>query len=154
MNNKWKSRFLDLAHHVAAWSKDPSTKVGAVIVRPNKSICSIGFNGFPQGVIDSATRYYDREQKYPRIVHAEMNAILFAVEPIINYTLFTWPMLPCSTCAGAVIQSGIKKVVSIKNINERWEKEIYISKSMFYEAEIECEEIDENESDLQLYKSM
>ena len=29
----WDERFLSLAHHVSGWSKDPSTKVGAVIVR-------------------------------------------------------------------------------------------------------------------------
>ena len=47
MNRKWKLRFLGLSEYIAQWSKDPSTKVGAVIVRPDKSIVSMGFNGFP-----------------------------------------------------------------------------------------------------------
>lgn len=31
-NEKWNRRFVELAKNVSTWSKDPSTKVGAVIV--------------------------------------------------------------------------------------------------------------------------
>ena len=34
MLDKWDQRFMDLANFVAAWSKDPSTQVGAVIANP------------------------------------------------------------------------------------------------------------------------
>ena len=48
----WDMRFAQLAKLVSLWSKDPSTKVGSVIVRPDKTIASVGFNGFPKGVPD------------------------------------------------------------------------------------------------------
>jgi dCMP deaminase len=104
----WDKRFLELAALVGGWSKDPSTKVGAVIVRPDRTIASLGYNGFPRGVDDT---YKDREHKLLRTVHAEMNAILSAREPVNGYTLYVTPLCPCSNCAAAIIQSGIKRIV-------------------------------------------
>jgi dCMP deaminase len=107
----WDRRFLALAEHVSTWSKDPSTKVGAVIVRPDRSIASLGYNGFPRGMSDFEAVYNDREEKYSRVVHGEINAILAAREPLHGYTLYTWPFAPCDRCAVQVIQAGIKRVV-------------------------------------------
>ena len=107
--NKWDKRLLDLAFHIADWSKDPSTKVGAVIARPNNTICSTGYNGFPRGFDDSDSIYADRDAKIARVVHAEMNAILTAPEPVNGYTLYC-TLMPCGPCMLHVIQSGIKKV--------------------------------------------
>ena len=73
---KWDRRFLDLAAFVAAWSRDPSKRVGAVIVDDKKRIVSLGFNGFPRGVADD-DRLHVRESKYEIIIHAEVNALLF-----------------------------------------------------------------------------
>lgn len=112
MVSKWDRRFLDMAAFVATWSKDPSTQVGAVIVRPDRTIASVGYNGFPRGVSDDDARYADRSLKYPMIVHAEMNAILSAKEPLLGYAIYVTPLAPCATCAGAIIQSGIKRVVA------------------------------------------
>lgn len=75
--SKWDNRFLNLAEYASYWSKDPSTQCGAVIARGNRVI-SMGFNGFPKGTDDAPARYQDREQKYLRVVHAEVNAILFS----------------------------------------------------------------------------
>ena len=74
---KWDRRYLDIAKSVSQWSKDPSTKVGAVLVRDNR-IVSVGYNGFPEGVDDSEERYNNRELKYDLVVHAEVNAIISA----------------------------------------------------------------------------
>ena len=76
--DKWDLRLLGLAKHVAEWSKDPSTKVGAVIADQKHRVLSLGFNGFARGVKDLAQRLDDRETKYDMIIHAERNAILFA----------------------------------------------------------------------------
>lgn len=110
--DKWHLRFLQMAEHVAQWSKDPSTKVGAVIVRPDRTIASVGFNGFARGVLDTAERLSNRDLKYPLTVHAEPNAILSAHEPVRGYTLYVSPLSPCSNCAGVIIQSGIGRVVA------------------------------------------
>ena len=115
-NEKWDHRFLAMADLVAGWSKDPSTRVGAVIVRPDKTVCSVGFNGFPRYVDDSDAAYLDRTTKYKQVKHAEENAILFANEPLLGYTLYVTPLLPCSLCAGDIIQKGIRRVVAAVNI--------------------------------------
>ena len=52
LNEKWHKRFLDLAEHVAQWSKDPSTKVGSVITDGGRKIVSLGYNGLPMYVDD------------------------------------------------------------------------------------------------------
>jgi dCMP deaminase len=130
----WTNRFLSHAKSVAQWSKDPSTKVGAVIVRPDRTIASHGFNGMPRGCDDDPSIYADRDLKYKRIVHAEANAIVTAREPLHGYTLYTWPFQPCSTCAGLAIQAGITRVVSLKDDNPRWQKSFACTEQMFREA--------------------
>jgi dCMP deaminase len=109
---KWDTRFLDLAKHVASWSKDPSTQCGTVIVRPDRTIASIGFNGLPRGVEDSPERLLDRDKKLQYIVHAEVNAILTAHEQLTDYAIYVWPFQPCCQCAAAIIQSGLKEFIA------------------------------------------
>jgi dCMP deaminase len=130
---KWDERYINLAKHIADWSKDPSTKVGAVIVDDKGRIVSLGFNGFPQKISDN-DRLNDRDKKYNVIVHAEANAILFANKDLSGYTIYTYPFQPCSRCAGLIIQSGIKRVVTIKNDNQRWQEDFGTSEQMLVEA--------------------
>jgi dCMP deaminase len=132
----WHDRFFDLADLVASWSKDPSTKVGAVIIRPDRTIASVGYNGFPRGVDDT---YTTREDKLLRTVHAEANAILTAREPLHGYTLYVTPLHPCANCAGLIIQSGIK-VVHFKAhaaSKHAWTEHASAMASMFINAEVE-----------------
>lgn len=138
----WDKRYLDLAEFVASWSKDPSTKVGAVIVRPDKTIASVGFNGLPRGVEDSEARLLNRDLKYPMTVHAEVNAILHAREPLHGYTIYVAPLNPCSDCAGVIIQSGIKRVVARAERNPRWLESNALAQTMFEEAGIKSEFFD------------
>ena len=139
--SSWDKRFLDLAELVSSWSKDPSTKVGAVIVDDKNIIVSVGFNGFPKGIKDD-DRLYNRDSKYQIIIHAENNALMFAKRPLDNCTLYTYPFMPCPRCAGMIIQSGIKRVVSYKNTidRHRWELDFSISRELFCEANIQLEE--------------
>ena len=121
--NKWDKRFTDLAMHVAGWSKDPSTQVGAVIVGPDKEVLSVGYNGFPRGMNDSEERLNDRPLKYALTVHAERNAILNAARYGISlkgstlYVIATsggkyWGGAPCQACSIEVAQAGISQVVA------------------------------------------
>jgi len=107
VSEKWDNRFLDLARFVSGWSKDPSTKVGAVIADANRRIVSVGYNGFPIGVDDTPWRLEDREMKLSLTVHAEINAVLFAKSngEVSGCTLYTWPFMPCDRCAVVIIQS-------------------------------------------------
>jgi dCMP deaminase len=119
----WDEYFLRIAGVAAQKSKDPSTKVGAVIVRPDRTIVSVGYNGFPRGVADTPQRLNDRPTKYSLVVHAEMNAILSARESLNGYTLYTVPFMPCDRCFVHVIQAGIKRVCFLKALPDqeaRW----------------------------------
>lgn len=137
--DKWDQRFLALARHFAAWSKDPSTQVGAVIVDKRRRILSSGYNGFPAGIADVALEH--RDYKYPRIIHAETNALLFATAPLVGATLYVWPMPPCSHCAGSIIQAGIERVVS-PPAGERWEESCRIGREMFNQAGLYVKEVE------------
>lgn len=144
MNNKWDQRFVNLAEHVAQWSKDPSTKVGAVLVDERKIVVGLGFNGFPRGVLDTDERLNDRPAKYARVVHAEVNAILMAGDRARGTTLYVWPSfaLPdiCNECCKIAIQAGVKEVLSGFPTEEnaerakRWLESIAIAKTMCDEA--------------------
>lgn len=136
IDKKWDARFIELASHIAQWSKDPSTKVGAVIVDEQRRIVSTGYNGFPQKINDLPERYQNREQKYEMIIHGEINAILFAQRPLCGCTLYTVPLLPCSRCAAIVIQSGISRVCAPIYTQERWKQSLELSKNMFKEANV------------------
>lgn len=137
---KWDKRFLDLAQYISQWSKDPSTQVGAVIVDKDKRVVSLGYNGFPRGVNDSEERYNERETKYSLVVHAEINAILFAQKGLKNTTLYTWPLPPCDRCTGFIIQSGIENIVSLESndeaLKERWKTAIENSEKMLEESNV------------------
>lgn len=142
---KWDLRFLDMATMVSGWSKDPSTKCGAVITRPDKTVVSVGYNGFPRGCDDSPAIYADRELKYARVVHAEVNAILSAREPLHGYTLYSVPagLAPtCERCATCVIQAGITRVVHYGidpagSLNNRWLESWKLALDLFHESGVE-----------------
>lgn len=76
-----------MAEAASLRSRDPSTKVGAVIVRPDKSVAAVGYNGFPRGMEDRSAWYADRAEKYDRVIHAEMNALLSMKENAAGTTV-------------------------------------------------------------------
>ncbi len=137
---KWDERFLGLAEHISGWSKDPSTKVGAVLVRGDKTVVSVGFNGLPRSMRDDVSRYDDRNEKYSRIIHAEMNAVLHAGENLRGTTIYTYPLGPCDRCTVHLIQSGVQRFVFPKQDNERWVESILKSKSYITECGCTYEE--------------
>lgn len=139
MRQSWDEYFMDLCDAVAKRSKDPSTKVGAVVVRPDNTRASDGYNGFPRGVHDTEERLNDRPTKYKFVCHAEANAIVTAREPLHGYTLYVSPLHPCHECAKLVIQSGIKRVVTRKPEEARWMESYDTAQTMFREAGVELE---------------
>lgn len=133
----WDAWFIGLAKYVSTASKDPSTKVGSVIVDEDRRVISLGYNGFPRGVEDSEDRLNDRDVKYKIVIHSERNSLLFARGPVKNCIIYTYPMMPCAVCASMIIQSGIKKVVAPKSDNPRWQEDIELSLLLFKEAGVE-----------------
>ena len=143
---KWDQRYLKLAYEVAQWSKDPSSKIGAVTVGAKGQVLSQGFNGFPRGLKDDFTRLHDRETKYKFVVHAEMNAIYNATyngTSLDGATLYVYGLPICSECAKGVIQVGIKRVVMPKQeMPEKWRDSWFTSMNFFDEAGVDFDFID------------
>lgn len=135
----WDKRFLELAYHVAKWSKDPSTKVGCVVVGTDKRDVCIGYNGFPPGIADD-DRLEDRPTKYKLVRHAETNALSVARGRFKVETLYvTHP--PCIRCTVEIVSQGVKRVVSghpPEEFSERW-VDTEDSKRMLAEAGITLE---------------
>lgn len=122
-----RGREVDIAHlrmalEASRLSRDPSTKVGAVVVDSKGVVVSTGRNGFPQRIEDTHERWHDREQKLEFVIHAEENALLFAGRAAYGGTVYiTHP--PCKHCALLLIQAGIERVVAIdppEDLKARW----------------------------------
>lgn len=136
----WDKRFMELAKHIATWSKDTNTKLGAVIVDDDHTILSVGYNGFPRNADDSIVERYERPAKYLFTEHAERNAIYNAVRSGISLkgsTIYV-PMFPCVDCARGIINSGIKTVVSYEPEfnHKRWGESFKASYELFNECGI------------------
>jgi dCMP deaminase len=138
--NKWDQRFCELAKFVSEWSKDPSAKVGAVIFSKRGGDVSIGYNGFPMGVEDSAERLQDKETKLDLIVHAEQNALIAAGSRTVGATLYVWGKPICVRCAGSIIQGGVTRVVALNPSyvpeDSVWHKSGHTAHQIFVEARV------------------
>lgn len=139
-------KFVGVAKAAAALSKDPSTKVGCVVVDDDGSVLSLGYNGFPRGVDDLPQRYADRDTKLIFVAHAESNAIAQAARHgvrLLGSTMVLTALYPCTNCAKQIIQAGIKRVYAprmSKDVNEQWKLERDRSVVMFIEAGVTVEE--------------
>ena len=119
----WEKYFMDVAYKVAERSKDPSTQVGAVLVNPENYIVGTGYNGFVQGVKETA-KLWERPRKYDLVIHAETNAIAHAARRGIstnNCTMYV-TAIPCLSCMKIVLASGVREIRADKAI-PGWEDE-------------------------------
>ena len=141
----WSDYFLSIAEVVRQKSKDPNTKVGAVIVGPERQIVSTGFNGFPRQVREDIPSRWEKPIKYSYVEHAERNAIYNAARhgvALRGCTLymvgFGPPSVPCTDCARSVIQAGIIKVVAkaIAPASDLWVANLELARSMLREANV------------------
>ncbi len=149
-SQNWDKKYLRLALHVAAWSKDQSTKVGSVIVGPSNEVRSLGFNGFPRGVNDDVAERWVRPEKYCWCEHGERNAVYNAARmgvSTMNCTLYitSFPAKfgPCDDCCRAIIQSGIYRVVTEPPAGdiERWKESFRRGGVMLSEAGVVVDQV-------------
>jgi dCMP deaminase len=149
MSAKWDTRFLGLAAHISAWSKDPSSQVGAVITDGNR-IISLGYNGFAAGVEDKLERLSNRECKLNLTIHAEENAMIFAKRGLTHCTVYvTHP--PCPRCASKLIQEEVARVVYIspsEDFLSRWSDDLKLSHEMYQEAGVQVSAYDIEQVDI------
>lgn len=139
----WDQYFIGVAQLSALRSKDPGTKVGAVIVDQDQKIVGIGYNGFPLHLSDDVFPWDKTgeplETKYPYVVHAEVNAILNASTNLKGCKIYV-TLFPCNECAKVIIQSGLDEVVFVENKYEQdWS--FIASEKMFKAAKIKLRQV-------------
>lgn len=104
---------MGIAENAASMSKDPSTKVGACIVK-DKKVVGVGYNGAPRCMHDDIVPKTNSdkliESKNTYMVHAEVNAILNSDLDKCKDAEIYVTVSPCYNCALVIAQSGIKKV--------------------------------------------
>lgn len=133
-------KYIKLAKYNAElFSKDPSTKVGAIILTPDMSrILSTGINGFPRKVNDEVSERWMRPEKYHWVAHAELNAVCNAARSgtSINDSIVVVTMFPCSECAKTLVQAGIRHLYTPRpnTDNPKWGADSQYSLKMFEEA--------------------
>lgn len=139
MNREWLDYLMGFAAHAATKSKD-STRVGAVLVGPDREVRLTAYNGPPRGVQDVAWRR-ERPDKYLYASHAEANLVAFAAREGIRTagcTVFV-THAPCAACARTLIQAGVKAVVHGSGTTSMPEAEFSAARAMFKEAGVFCE---------------
>lgn len=141
-NKKWAGRLLKMAKDVASWSKDESTKVGAVITTNKGGPVSWGFNGMPMGINDDVPTRHERPAKYKWMAHAERNAMDLASKTDLSDCVMFVTFSPCSSCAQSIIQRGIRTIVvdekyTADKMPERWQEDMIVAVEMLNEAGVE-----------------
>jgi len=158
----WNKRFMDLARHISTWSKDTSTKNASVIVDDDNTVLSFGYNGFPRGANDKIDSRYERPQKYLYTEHAERNAIYNAVRTgvCLKGGIMYVTMFPCIDCARAIINSGIKTLVTYEPefSHKRWGESWRIAFEMFKECDVKIvyfsDEFDSFSKEVECFKKL
>jgi len=145
---KWDSRFIKLAEHVAQWSKGPRKRIGAVIVRPDKSVASMGYNGPPRAFNDEVFLKMSRDEQHGVVIHAEHNAIrqlsindLFGKSGGLQsqLSMYVSPLFPCEDCARLIAAYGIPRVVAYcGHISPDWQESAKQAESIFDANNVEC----------------
>lgn len=120
----WDEYFMKMAYLASSKSKDPSTKIGAVVVK-DRQVLATGFNGICRGVRDDVDSRYESPNKYLYFEHGERNCCYAAARKGISLedsTMYTMAY-PCADCARAIIQSGITELV----LHSQWEDKALIA---------------------------
>jgi len=111
----WNHCMLEMAFTIRKMSKDPRTKIGAVIVSPDRSSISFGYNGFPKKVPDYEKWWNNPDHpeedftKYELVIHAEINAITQARQTVKDWSLYL-TVSPCLACAKRIVSEEIAAV--------------------------------------------
>lgn len=111
-SRKWLRLFDNMAHTIADMSKD-TTKVGALLIGPDKEVILSTFNGPPIGVSHDDPQRMQRPTKYLYASHAEQNLVAFAARRglMTNGLTVYCTHNPCSSCTKSLIQAGIHHIM-------------------------------------------
>lgn len=139
---------LGQCYREAGKSPDTSTQIGAVIVDSSGKLkrATMSFNGFCYGWVPTETDY-ERPRKYEITTHAERRAIYKAAKKGIaleGCTLYsTWAA--CSSCAIAIVESGISRLVRHHPPNDdavdRWLESVALGDEIMKAGRVEIIDI-------------
>lgn len=104
----WDDYFMGIAEAASKRASCPRASIGAVIVRPDNSIVSTGYNGAPRGephCLDVGCQVEDNHCQ--RAIHAEMNALVYAREPLNGYRIYVYGREVCRECAKVLRAAGV-----------------------------------------------
>lgn len=111
----WADVFMGMARQIAKRSKDPSARHGAVLVDRDNRVLGSGFNGPPPLVDDREVPWLVRPAKYDYIIHAEENALWFALEAHgagrVSDSVLYCTCFPCPACTLRIVRAGVGLVV-------------------------------------------
>lgn len=113
----WGEMFFEIAKIVAKRSKDPKTKVGAVLVKDN-CIIGVGYNGDPRNFEYDFD--WSSSEKYDYVIHAELNAISNATRigaKVYGADIYL-TLSPCHDCIKLLIQNGIRNVYYLEEYKD------------------------------------
>jgi dCMP deaminase len=110
-------RAAEIFAHV--FSKDPSTKVGAVLLDPSDyTQLAEGYNGMPRGIDESVAQRHERPTKYAFYEHAERNAIYNKARHFLKGSYAITTEAPSLSCTRALLSVGVKMVCAPKAATE------------------------------------
>lgn len=132
-------QYFEVAESFAKLSKDPSTKVGTLLLADESNhVLSAGFNGFPRGIDETIESRWQRPEKYALVSHSESNAVAQAARTgtPLNKSTCVVTVFPCADCCKLLIQSGVSRIVTREPDFEKvgWGRSFTYSKLMFEEA--------------------
>lgn len=137
----WQKTFIEVAKVIAKRSKDPRTKVGAVLVK-NNCIIATGYNGDPRNFKYNFN--WNTEEKYDYVIHAEQNAIYNSIyigsSNSIKDSEIYLTLSPCNKCMLMLVQAGVKKVYYLNKY-----KDFELTKKIADNADIELIELKEED---------
>lgn len=151
MNRDKAIKYFKLASYFGQqFSKDPSTKVGALFLAPGSfQVLSMGYNGFCRGIDDTKNSRWERPAKYLYVCHSEQNGIYNACRrgTSLEKSIAVVTLFPCSDCAKALIQVGVETLISIKPdfTEKRWGAQFKVSMEMFEEVGMKLILLDEED---------
>ena len=103
---------MDFAINISRRSSDPKFKVGCCIVtEDNCQVLSIGYNGDQKG---GSNERESMDSGRSGFIHAEINSLIKLDYNNPKSKIMYLTLSPCKTCAKAIINGGIKKVIYLE----------------------------------------
>lgn len=115
----WDAYFMSTAIGASLRSPDKRTKVGCVLVK-DKVQLSLGYNGLAAGIPEDTVNWFS-DEKYGKVIHAEMNAILHmpgVLKDLCGATAYV-TLFPCNECAKALMSVGGKGISRVVYLEKR-----------------------------------